>query len=275
MKNEKLIQAARKSRETQYEAPCLANGAAHSEDYSRRVERLIKKADKSRLSFLYGSGAARVAAAALALVIVAAACAALLIKGNFTHQPKVQDDENAFVYYSGDTKITVKKVKPLESPINYTFEWMELSDEMFKRASEVVIGTITEIDEISVSYDYMEQGIITDYYSLLTVSVNDTIIGEFTKGKTVQVLFELSSHRINESNIYPKVGKEYVFFLCETSTLGTANDYSPIAEYVYCVQPPCFVPIDEPQDPHYLEFIGAEEEACGEELIEALKNYYK
>ncbi|MBP5754586.1 MAG: hypothetical protein J6W93_01945, partial [Clostridia bacterium] len=147
MKNEKLIQAACKSRETQYEAPCLANGAAHSEDYSRRVERLIKKADKSRLSFLYGSGAARVAAAALALVIVAAAVFAIpAVRGQFGKN-SVTEDAN-ILYRSEDGKFTIRKVEPLENPNYSVFEWVPVDDRMMHGATDVFVGTITDVTEI-------------------------------------------------------------------------------------------------------------------------------
>ena len=179
------------------------------------------------------------------------------------------------LYRSENGDFVVRKVEPLENPIYYHLEWSELSEERFKSIPEVVTGTITDISEISVSYEYMGQGVITDYYSLLTVAVNDTITGELTKGKTVKVIFELSTYQMDESNIYPEVGKEYVFFLRDTSTLGKAYDYSTIAEYTYCVRPTCLVPIDEPQDPEYLAFIGAEEGAHGEKYISDLREFYE
>ncbi|MBQ6043464.1 MAG: hypothetical protein IJL41_04915 [Clostridia bacterium] len=263
MKNEKLIQAARKSRETQYEAPCLANGAAHSEDYSRRVERLIKKADKSRLSFLYGSGAARVAAAlALAAVLVIA----FVVITKTANKTNVAD-------YSGKIKAAVKSVEPLEVPNIIVFIWKALDENTLKNGvTTVFTGVVTDVTEISMSYEYMDQNVV-DYWSLLTVTVKDAISGDLTNNDTATVLFELSSHRYYDGITIEK-GKEYVFYLIKSSESESILDYTPLADYIYHVPAICFVPIAEPQVTELLEAMGAEEGTCGEEFIEVLRDYY-
>lgn len=272
MKNEKLIQAARKSRETQYEAPCLANGAAHSEDYSRRVERLIKKADKSRLSFLFTSGAARVAAAALALVIVAAAVFAVpAVRRSFS--AKVEDN---VLYRSENGDVVVRAVEPLGKPVYHEFIWAPITEEKLKNQAEVFIGTIEKVEEVEVSYVY--DGVpCTNYYSLLTVRANDIIkgSGSISEGTITKTLFPLSTRRINEDGIYPQEGKEYAFFLQKTIDGIDILDLTPVADYYYQIAAYVFIPLDEEQHKKILTLIGAEEGICGEEFVEALRNYYK
>ncbi|MBO7399602.1 MAG: hypothetical protein J6U75_00155 [Clostridia bacterium] len=265
MKNEKLIQAACKSRETQYEAPCLANGAAHSEDYSRRVERLINKTDKSRLSFLFTSGAARVAAAALALAAVLVIAFVVITKT--ANKTNVAD-------YSGKIKAAVKSVEPLEVPNIIVFIWKALDENTLKNGvTTVFTGVVTDVTEISMSYEYMDQNVV-DYWSLLTVTVKDAISGDLTNNDTATVLFELSSHRYYDGITIEK-GKEYVFYLIKSSESESILDYTPLADYIYHVPAICFVPIAEPQVTELLEAMGAEEGTCGEEFIEVLRDYYK
>ena len=272
MKNEKLIQAARNSRETQYETPCLANGAAHSEDYSRRVERLINKTDKSRLSFLFTSGAARVAAAALALVIVAAAVFAVpAVRRSFG--AKVEDN---VLYRSENGNIVVRAVEPLGKPVSHEFIWAPITEEKLKNQAEVFVGTIQKVEEVEISYVY-EGVTCTNYNSLLTVRADDIIkeAGSISEGTIIKTLFPLSTRWTNEDGIYPQEGKKYVFFLQKTEDSIDILDLTSVADYYYQIAGNAFIPLDEEQDSSILTLIGAEEEACGEEFIEVLKKFYK
>ena len=137
----------------------------------------------------------------------------------------------------------------------------------------VFTGVVTDVTEISMSYEYMDQNVV-DYWSLLTVTVKDAISGDLTNNDTATVLFELSSHRYYDGITIEK-GKEYVFYLIKSSESESILDYTPLADYIYHVPAICFVPIAEPQVTELLEAMGAEEGTCGEEFIEVLRDYYK
>jgi hypothetical protein len=176
--------------------------------------------------------------------------------------------------YSGKIKAAVKSVEPLEVPNKIVFIWKALDENTLKNGvTTVFTGVVTDVTEISMSYEYMDQNVV-DYWSLLTVTVKDAISGDLTNNDTATVLFELSSHR-HYDGITIEKGKEYVFYLIKSSESESILDYTPLADYIYHVPAICFVPIAEPQVTELLEAMGAEEGTCGEEFIEVLRDYYK
>ena len=232
------------------------------------MERLINKTDKSRLSFLFTSGAARVAAAALALVIVAAAVFAVpAVRGAFG--AKVEDN---VLYRSENGDVVVRAVEPLETPEKAFVQWAPLTEKIMKSVTNVISGTITDITEISMTY-LIEDHDVTDYWSLITIDVKDTIKGGLPKDEAVTFMFPVCS-RFSIEGITPEKGKEYVFFLRRTEDLGTEPDYTTIADYMYSVQSYCLVPLEEIQPIGLLDVIGADKETCGQRFIDKLKEYF-
>ena len=63
-------------------------------------------------------------------------------------------------------------------------------------------------------------------------------------------------------------------YLSKVSELENGFYFAPVADYIYHLPAPCMVPYDEPQYLSLLATIGAEEDACGEDFVEALKKYY-
>lgn len=224
--------------------------------------------------------AKKAVAAILSLaLVIGALTAAVLFAGGIINKPMTNNESapaaesDGIIYRSENGDVTVRKIEPLEKPSLIVFKWKAMDDITFKKdVTTVFTGTVTDVTEISMSYTFMDQDVV-DYWSLLTVNVNDMIKGDVSEGENVTVLFELSSHRYNRGITIEK-DKEYVFYLMKTSEIDNILDYTPIADYIYHVPGPCFVPISEPQVPELLAVIGAKEETCGEEFVEALREYY-
>ena len=228
-----------------------------------------------------------IAVAAAALVVAAAAIVGVMaLRGRFDKNIVEKDDN--ILYRSEDGEFVVRVVEPLEKPIFSNSLWVPISDGLMREATDVVLGTITNVTEIFFESEhkpddwYIEGvGYVTDlsrYRSLVTVKIKDTINGNLSAGESVTFIFYVSSrnaeYTAGYSEILPITGDEYVFYLKKTADLDSGHFYIPIADYYYCLTGPCFVPYDEPQRPELLAVIGAEEGACGEEFIEALKKYY-
>ncbi|MBP5238471.1 MAG: hypothetical protein ILO64_05745, partial [Clostridia bacterium] len=229
-----------------------------------------------------------IAVAAAALVVAAAAIVGVMaLRGRFDKNIVEKDDN--ILYRSENGNITVRVVEPLEKPIYRNSLWVPISDGLMREATDVVLGTITNVTEIFFETEhkpddwYIEGvGYVTDlsrYRSLVTVKIKDTINGNLSAGESVTFIFYVSSrnaeYTAGYSEILPITGDEYVFYLKKTAELDSGHFYIPIADYYYCLTGPCFVPYDEPQRPELLAVIGAEEGTCGEEFIEALKKYYE
>lgn len=182
------------------------------------------------------------------------------------------DSNGNVLYRSEDGDFVVRVVEPLENPVYINTEWAVLTDSIIRGNTDVFTGAITDITEISMTYRYMDQD-VTDYLSLITAEVKDTLKGDLTKKETVTFIFPYSS-RMACMEVDPEIGKEYAFYLTKTSELNHSLDYTPIAEYYYCIQGYCMTPLDEPQDNELLKIIGAEEGICGEAFVDSLKNYY-
>ena len=234
-----------------------------------------------------------IAIAAAALVVAAAAIFAIpAFRSDPNNVSAVEDtsevDDSNVLYRSENGEFVVRVVEPLEKPIYSNSLWVPISDGLMREATDVVLGTITNVTEIFFETEhkpddwYIEGvGYVTDlsrYRSLVTVKIKDTINGNLSAGESVTFIFYASSrnaeYTAGYSEILPITGDEYVFYLKKTAELDSGHFYIPIADYYYCLTGPCFVPYDEPQRPELLAVIGAEEGACGEEFIEALKNYY-
>jgi hypothetical protein len=212
-----------------------------------------------------------IAIAAAALVVAAAAIVGVMaLRGRFDKNIVEKDDN--ILYRSEDGDFVVRVVEPLENPVYINTEWAVLTDSIIRRNTDVFTGAITDITEISMTYRYMDQD-VTDYLSLITAEVKDTLKGDLTKKETVTFIFPYSS-RMACMEVDPEIGKEYAFYLTKTSELNHSLDYTPIAEYYYCIQGYCMTPLDEPQNNELLKIIGAEEGICGEAFVDSLKNYY-
>ena len=180
--------------------------------------------------------------------------------------------EEGRVYLSGRLEVTFRHADPLEEPAEWDFEWMPLTEEMLNGVTDVLVGRITEIEEIAVCNEMFGNAIM-DYWSLITVSVSEKIRNGdgIEQGDRISVLFELSSHR-TEDRFLPESGKEYVFFLRKTAELNEAIDYAPAADYMYKILPLCLIPVDEPQNPDLLRIIGVDEDISAASFIETLRN---
>lgn len=248
-----------------------------SDDFNRKTAALVRKKNGVTWRFVNTTGK-KVAAAALALLLVAAAVFAIpAVRGQFGKN-NVTEDAN-ILYRSEDGDVTVRVVEPLEVPEIYDFEWDALTDEMLNSAAYVFTGTVTDEKELAFDLGYKNPWDGTPLYfymSLLDVKVDENIKGGLPIGDTVSVLFELSSHRINESGIYAEKGKQYVFFLIKTDDLNNSIvDFTEIADYYYCIPANHFIPIESEQRFELLEIIGAEEGTCGKDFVEALRRYYE
>ena len=218
-----------------------------------------------------------IAVAAAALVVAAAAIFAIpAFRSDPNNVSAVEDtsevDDSNVLYRSENGDFVVRVVKPLENPVYTNTEWAVLTDSIIRRNTDVFTGAITDIKEISMTYRYMDHD-VTDYLSLITAEVKDTLKGDLTEKETVTFIFPYSS-RMACMEVDPEIGKEYAFYLTKTSELNHSLDYTPIAEYYYCIQGYCMTPLDEPQDNELLKIIGAEEGASGEAFVDSLKNYY-
>ena len=180
---------------------------------------------------------------------------------------------------NGRINAAVEYIEPLDDPHTVVFQWKPMDDVTFKEGvTTVFTGTVTDVREISMSYNYMDQDVV-DYWSLLTVNVKDAIKGDKPESDTVTVLFEISSHRYYScacnDDITVEKGGEYVFYLIKTDESEGILNYTPIADYIYHVPGTCFVQVTQPQLPELLGLIGAEEGTCGEAFVEALRKYYE
>ena len=249
----------------------------NSADFDRKTAAPVRKKNGISWRFVNTTGK-KVAAAALALLIVAAAVFAIpAVRGQFGKN-SVTEDEN-IIYRSENGDVTVRVVEPREVPEIYHFEWEALSDEMLNSAAYVFTGTVTDDKELAFDLGLKHPWDGTplyEYRSLLDVKVDENIKGGLPIGGTVSVLFELSSHRTNEEEIYAEKGKQYVFFLIKTEDLDNSIvDFNEIADYDYCIPAIHLIPIESEQLFEFLEIIGAEEGTCGKDFVEALRRYYE
>lgn len=171
--------------------------------------------------------------------------------------------------------VKVQTVSPRPNPNICFIEWIPVTEELLKSASSVFVGTITEVNELSMSYEYMGTE-VTDYWSLLKVSVSDIIKtdNEMAENDSVDVLFELSSYRADE-NITIKKGESYIFYLKKTTEISSVLDYSKLADYMYFIPASVFIPVDNKQNSSILSVIGCNEELTGASFINALREYYE
>lgn len=179
------------------------------------------------------------------------------------------------VYFSGSNEIAVQAVPPHEPPAVCIYEWLPLSDDVLYSASNVFVGSVSDIQEISMTYEYMEQK-VTDYWSLITVAVKSAIKveDEMWDGSSITVLFEVSSYQA-EVGLQIETDKDYVFFLKKTSEVSGLLDYTPIADFLYCIPANNFIPVNEKQNTDLLALIGEREDCTGNAFIRALEKFYE